>query len=129
MVLSTTYKRPFSSHRSPIFIMSATCVAGLAMVSIKTMRVLSFIAAFTFSTEVASTKVKSSPISIKLENILREFPNKYELAITWSVLRIKAVKIAAIAAIPVEKAMVDVPFSIWVTLCSKAETVGLPWRE
>ncbi|KAG1437001.1 hypothetical protein G6F57_020433 [Rhizopus arrhizus] len=107
---------------------SAICVPGLAIVSVKTMRVLGWIAARTWAESVASTKVISTPSSSNVPSRLLVLPNTNWLDTRWSPRRSSVVKMADSAAIPVAKLTVPLPPSMWVSLASSAVVVGVPWR-
>ena len=98
------------------------------MVSTKTNLVFSVTASITASTDVASTKSMSMLLLVNVLNRLFVLPNRNELEIMWSPARKRENSEVPMAAIPVAKQAVAMPFSIAEILFSSAVTVGLTCR-
>ena len=80
IVLSTQYIKSRCLQTAPIPARSAICVTGLAIVSTKTRRVFSLIAASTLLTAVASTKLTSMPSVCSVPKKLFVLPNRFSPA-------------------------------------------------
>ena len=98
------------------------------MVSTKIIVVSGVIAASIFFDSVGSTKVTVIPRPSNVERKLLVLANKKELAIILSPARSKESIVAAMAAMPVEKARVAIPSSILVILFCNALIVGFSCR-
>ena len=85
-------------------------------------------AAATFATSVTSTRLTATPRSPSVPYRLLVLPNTKRLETRWSPALSSVKNSAVMAAMPVEKQMAPMPWSIFASLASSAAVVGVPWR-